>query len=422
MKSKPIMFIHGLVLLTLLLSACIPLPISQLKDEPAADLPLGPQISAQEQQVKVFETLWSGIQEHYIHAKNSGVDLETLHDETIDKINAGLSSEDFNALLHDLEDKLPAGDFAYVSRTEKIDGLLASTGTYSGIGAFVRFQGDGVPRVVILDVIPDSPAEKAGLQAHDSILAVDGEPIRLEEGQNAINRVRGPEGSDVTLTIQTPGRSTRDVKLTRAKINSSGVLKAEILPDTKIGYILFPASPYGGMTNDIVSALTEFSKDPELKGLILDMRISNSTSWPIQEMLTMFQNGNVGDLYDTEKSQPVTITGQDVNGSQTLPIAVLVGEYTSGIPELFAAAMQANDRAILVGAPTGGNIEVLNGYLLPDGSEYFIASTSFRVKGGDDVGLNGINPKVKVEAGWDEIVAGDDPVIKAAVESLEASQ
>jgi carboxyl-terminal processing protease len=423
MKIRTFPVLNGILLIVLTLSACIPLPISKLNEDTTDSTGYGPQINAQEEQTRIFEAMWSGVEKNYIHYKAADVDWKTIHDESISKIDNGLSSEEFTSMLNELEGKLPNGDLLYETREERIQAATSqNTAAYSGIGAFVGFAAEDVPHIVILDVISGSPAEKAGIKAHDSILAVDGEPIKLEEGLDAVERVRGEEGSKVILTIQTPGEKERDVEVTRGKISGIGELKYEILPETHTGYILFPPAVYGGMTNDVVAALDEFKKDEGLKGIILDMRISNSSSFPLDPMLSLFQNGEVGEVYNSKQSQVVTVPGNDQSGSQTIPLVVLVGENTSGLPEIFAASMEANERAVLIGSGTAGKIESLSGFILPDGSEYYIATTSFRLSGGEDIGLNGVNPKVKVEARWDQIEEGNDPVIQSAVESIESAE
>ncbi len=421
MKKMKFPFVCGLISCSLLLGACMGLP-SFDGPEDTVDIPLGPQISQQEHQSLVFESLWAHLEENYIYYETSKVDWDSLHDQYAQRIDSGLSSEEFNSLLNQLESELPENEIVFQSRAERIDADLANTISYGGIGAFVGFQAEDVPHVVILDVMPGSPAEKAGLQAHDSILAIDGEPVKLEEGLDAVQRVRGPAGTTTTLTIRTPGQPDREVELTRAQLTSGGALKTEELNDAGIGYVLFPPSVPVGITDEFILALTKFSSNDNFRGLILDLRISNATSaWPLEDMLTLFQDGNIGEVYDRNDSQALELDGQDMFGSQDIPVVILVGENTRGLPEVFAAAMQSNHRATVIGSNTSGTVETLAGYLLPDGSVVFIANTSFRLLEGNEVGVEGIVPEVQVEARWDEIVLDEDPVIQSAVASFEVT-
>jgi carboxyl-terminal processing protease len=417
-KAKYPLFTYGLLALSLVVSSCAGLPAMGDSQE-TIDIPLGPQISRAEHQKLVFETLWTHVEQNYVHYETASIDWDALHQRYTERIAGGLTSEEFNSLLNELESDLPENELLIQSRSERIEGELANTASYGGIGAFVGFQAEDIPHVVILDVMPGSPAEDAGLQAHDSIIAIDGEPVRLEEGLSVVNRVRGPAGSTTVLTVQTPGENDREVELTRAQLTGQGALKAQQLENTSLGYVLFPPSAYAGMTDEFLLALTDFSSK-ELRGLILDLRISNAIAgWPLEEMLTLFQNGNIGEVYDRNGRQDLRLDGQDLFGSQDIPLVILVGENTRGLPEVFAAAMQSNNRAAVIGSHTSGDIETLAGFLLPDGSQVFIASTAFRLSSGEEIGINGISPQVEIEARWDQIIPNEDPVIQAAVESFE---
>jgi carboxyl-terminal processing protease len=363
------------------------------------------------------------VEQNYVYYETSDIDWEALHQRYIKRIDSGLTSKEFSSLLNELETDLPENEVIFQSRAEKIESDLDDTSSYGGIGAFVGFQEKDIPHVVILDVMPGSPAEDAGLQAHDSILAIDGQAVLLEEGLNNVDRIRGSAGTTVTLLIQTPGEKDHEMKLTRESLSGQGALKVEQLENTDLGYVLFPPSVNSNMTEELLQALSDFSSNKEFKGLILDLRISNAIAdWPLENMLTLFQDGSIGEVYDRTSSKILHLDGQDEAGSQNIPLVLLVGENTRGLPEIFAASMQSNNRATLIGSNTSGNIETLAGYLLPDGSQVFIASTSFRFSGGEDFGINGIRPDVQIEARWDQIIPSEDPVIQAAVESLEVDQ
>ena len=136
----------------------------------------------------------------------------------------------------------------------------------------------------------------------------------------------------------------------------------------------------------------------------------------------MFSNGVIGEFYNRTESQIISINGQDTFGSQSVPLYVLVGQSTIGFPEILAASLQASKRAVVIGAPTTGTIETASTFYLPDGSQAFVQSTSFRLLSGEEPGLNGIKPNVQIEADWDEVVPSADPVLKAALEALGAEQ
>ena len=416
--SKKAKFIPlSLLILSLFLSACMGL--IPLEEEPVAG-EFGPQRSLQEQQTDTFETLWKHLTENYIYFESSDVNWDALHDQYLQRVQAGLTPEEFSTLIEELQAELPEGSLGYQSRAERIEVDVADTSSYEGIGAFVGFNEEPEPHIVLLDVIEGSPAEQAGLKAHDSILAIDGSPVLLEEGLSAVDRVRGPAGSSVTLSIQSPGEPSRSVEVKRGKLNSTGRLEAYNLTGTNYGYLLFPPVGYDTLDEDVVKSMQAFTTNRKLEGLILDLRIASSTrGWPLEAVYTMFYDGDMGEFYTRTDKQLVQVEGQDVFGSQEVPLVVLVGRNTSGTPEILAASLQAHERATVIGEQTPGSIEGATSYYLPDGSELFIQTTSFMLPNGDEVGTLGVIPDVAVEAGWDEIQPNSDPVLDQAIEHLD---
>jgi len=390
-----------------------------LEEEPVSG-DFGPQTSLQEQQVETFQALWKHLEEDYIYFESAEIDWDALHDQYLQRVEAGLTPEEFSALIEELQAELPEGSLAYQSRAERIEADVADASSYEGIGAFVGFNEEPEPHIVLLDVIEGSPAEKAGLKAHDSILEIDGNPILLEEGLTAVDRVRGPAGSSVTLSIQSPGEPARSVEVKRGKLSTTGRLQAYNLTGTDYGYLLFPPVGYDTLDEDVVKSMQVFTTNRKLEGLILDLRIANSSrGWPLEAIYTLFYNGAMGEFYNRNDKQLVQVQGQDVFGSQEVPLVVLVGRNTSGTPEILAASLQMHKRATVIGENTPGSIEGTTSFYLPDGSELFIQSTSFVLPNGDEVGTQGVVPDIVIETGWDQVQPDNDPVLDQAIEHLD---
>jgi carboxyl-terminal processing protease len=420
MNKKTKLLPLSILVLSLFLSACVGL--LPLEEEPVAG-DFGPKTSLQEQQVATFESLWSHLENNYIYFESTEVNWDALHAEYLQRVEADLTPEEFSALIDELAAELPEGSMGYQSRAERIEADVADTSSYEGIGAFVGFSEEPEPHIVLLDVIEGSPAERAGLKAHDSIFEIDGTPILLEEGLTAVDRVRGPAGSSVTLRIQSPGEPVRSVEVKRGKLNTTGRLEAYNLTGTNYGYLLFPPVGYDTLDEDVVQSMQVFTTNRRLEGLILDLRIASSTrGWPLEAIYTMFFNGPMGDFYTRNDKQTVQVEGQDVFGSQEVPLVVLVGQNTTGTPEILAASLQAQERATVVGEQTPGTIEGATSYYLPDGSELFIQTTSFMLPDGREIGTQGVVPDFPVEAGWDEVLPNQDPVLDTAIELLDELQ
>jgi carboxyl-terminal processing protease len=425
-KSKK--FYLGLMLFCLMVVSCVAFPnlpgLPIAKKEPTS-VQFGPGYTTQEHQARTLDAIWNLIEQNYIYYDSADVDWDALHKSYSDRVQTGLSDDEFNTLIAELESKLPAGSLGWQSRADRVEADLLASSTYQGIGAFVAFKAESVPHVVILSVMEGSPAEKAGLKAHDSILSIDNVPVDLEEGLNVVQRIRGPAGSTVTLEVQTPGRTRHSITVTRGQLASTGKLEADQITraNKSYGYLLFPPAAYDTLTDDVHASLQTLASNRHLDGLILDLRVAGSAGgWPLEAIVTMFEDGDLGEFYTRTASQEFSVSGQDVFGSQTVPLVALVGQNTVGFPEILAASLQANKRALIVGAPSSGSIETPSAFYLPDGSEAFIQTTSFRLPNGDELGQNGIKPDVPIEADWDEVVPDADPVLEAALEALGAVQ
>jgi len=419
--SKKAIFLPSLFLvISFILSACIGL--LPLEEEPVSG-DFGPKASLQQQQAKTFEALWKDLEDNYIYFESADVDWKALHDKYLERINAGLTADEFDNLMNELGMELPAGSLGYETRAERIEADTVDTSSYEGIGAFVGFSKDPEPHIVLLAVMDGSPADQAGLKAHDSILEIDGTPIKLEEGITAVNRVRGPAGSSVTLSIQSPGSTERSIDVKRGKLTSNGTLEATQITGTNYGYLLFPPVGYSTLLDDVTKSLQTFNTNQTLDGVVLDLRVTGSTrGWPLEDLYNMFYRGALGEFYNRDKKQSVEVKGQDVFNSQKVPLVILVGQNTTGFPEILAGSLQMHKRATLIGETTPGAIETSSSYYLPDGSEAFIETTSFVLPNGDEIGTTGVVPDISLQQGWDEVLPNKDPVLDRAIQYLDEQQ
>jgi len=412
MKTQRWLILLGLIIFTL---ACS-LP-SKLRRTPPTATP-APTSNAESRQLKTFEAAWEAVRDQYVRVDYNGVDWEAIGNEYRAKVEAGLDDEAFNQLMRDMVAELPAGQASFQTRAERLEAETVDTSNYEGIGAFIAFREAPEPHVVILSVIKDSPAEKAGLKAHDNIYAIDGEPVHEDEAESVAQRIRGPADSSVTLTIQTPGSQRREVKIPRGKITATDNLLGNRNVALNIAYYRLPVVADVDTADLIAQDLIARASTGDMEGIILDLRITHSgtSGWPLDQMLTLFGNGNLGQFYTRTVTETLTVEGQDAGGSQTLPLILLIGPDTEGSPEIFAGALHGSRRATLVGLPTPGDVEGFSEVLLQDGSRLFVATSSFRTRDGKDLAETGLAPDVKVEADWDQITPEEDPVLVKALE------
>jgi len=219
--------------------------------------------------------------------------------------------------------------------------------------------------------------------------------------------------------VRTPGQPPRDVTLTRRPVEPRSPISYKRLPDTNIGYIAPNPTQLNRMRSDTADALRDLNSERNVDGLVLDLRIIRGNEFPLDEMLSLFVNGQVGTVKMRDKREKIEIAGKSIAGSQEVPLAVLVSELTTGQAEAFAGLLQDLGRAQIVGTKTRGEIArfttaTLPGSRLriqiPTGDYISVKNNSWRGKG--------LTPNVVSEFAWEDFTAENDPHIKQAVDVL----
>jgi carboxyl-terminal processing protease len=367
----------------------------------------------------VLEEIRQAVAENFVYPDFGGTDWESEVSLARRRIETGITEDEFGDAVSDLVAALPDGTAGFMTRAERVEAEFQSGTLYEGIGAFVSFRAEPRPRVLLLSIIAGSPAEDAGLRAHDAIYKVDGFPVTEEEGLSIIERVRGPAGTEVLLEVASPGEDAREVMVRRVRVTASDTLKGDLLPPGII-YVLVPVAVDNTLAERVAGLLqvSEMEEQPAL-GLILDLRIAGSgSSWPLTEMLALLGDGAMGQFATRAGEQPIVIPGVDLGNSQSIPLAILVGPDTSGAPEIFAGALQATGRAPLVGLPTNGSVLSFRQLTLSDGSLLTFADSSYITPSGSDLSLTGLTPNLLVQSDWDQVTPESDPVLQGAIDLL----
>ncbi|MDD2695948.1 MAG: S41 family peptidase [Anaerolineales bacterium] len=380
-------------------------------------------------QISVFEELWRIVHDEYLYPDYNGVDWQALHVEYRQRLEAGLSREEYYKLLDEMLARLGDDHSVFLSPEEvaEEDAEFSGKNDYVGIGVVtVAFQERS--RVSVILVFPDSPAAEAGLRPHDNLLSVDGQPIVDEQGVHT-QRLRGPEGTPVELLVQTPGGAPRRVVLTRRRIQGSLPVDYQVLrtPEgLRVGYLLLISFADDTIDEQVHMALEAMSAEAPLDGLILDNRQNNGGIDTVaRNTLAYFTHGRLGYFADRRQhKQWLEVVGADVFGSSRFPLVVLVGQDTISYGEIFAGVLQDAGRAYLIGETTGGNIELLFSHQFADGSRAWIAQKSFHPTNHPEQNWEetGVIPDLTVLSNWDEVTLETDPVILAAQAYLEGLQ
>ncbi len=267
----------------------------------------------------------------------------------------------------------------YIPESEISDFEFMTTGKYGGIGALIRTKGD---YTIISEPYKNTPADRAGLKAGDTIMEIDGESIKNLESSKVSNLMKGTAGTKVVLTIK---RVVDDqvvkVPIYRDHIVVSGVRYYGMVSDS-IGIIVHDQFTEN-CSRDILDAFMDLREQGAQK-LIIDIR--NNGGGILQEavsILSMFVDKGTevvsmrGRSQKSNQSFVTTIEPIDTN----IPMAILVNGSSASASEIVAGALQDLDRAVLVGERTFGKGLVQstapinqNSYLKLTTAKYYIPS------------------------------------------------
>jgi carboxyl-terminal processing protease len=370
--------------------------------------------------LRIFTELWEIVRDEYLYPDYNTADWERIGQVYRARVQAGLGDEDFWVAMDEMLFELNDEHSVFLSPAEAAEEDQMRTGTldYVGIGVYTAALPEKGYSVVLL-VLPESPAARAGLRPHDRVLAVDGLPACCDAaGNDYLHRLLGPEGSGVELRVQTPGASPRTVTVTRAHVQGPLPVEARRLSGD-VGYVLIPTLWDETVVERVRRALEELAAGGELAGLILDNRVnSGGSDTALQGLLALFADGELGHFVGRGWEEPLRVEGVDAGGSQRVPLVILVGTETASFAEIFSGLLREVGRARIVGRTTPGNVEIVYGYDFEDGSRAWIAQETFRPPSGTDWEQTGIVPDVEMPLDWDEFTVEDDPQLEAALALL----
>lgn len=264
-----------------------------------------------------------------------------------------------------------------------------TTGSFGGIGVYMGFKEGGV---FVLSVIPDSPGEKAGLIAGDSILAVNNQPVSEIEPSEVALKIRGDVGSNVELLIHREGAEDKIYTITREVIKVQTV-SGKMLDD-KLGYVrISNFSESSG--EEFKSVISDLEKN-NMKGFILDLRQNPGgviTSCvdiakeivPAGTIVSVVQRDGTKEVFKSELKQA------------KYPIVVLLDHNSASASELLSGALQDTKAALIVGEKSygKGSVQTVIPMFQNDGLKLTIAK--YYTPAGRSIDGTGIIPDVEVK-------------------------
>ena len=262
-------------------------------------------------------------------------------------------------------------------------------GTFGGIGIYMGFRDGGVQ---VVAVMPDSPGEKAGLQANDSIVSVNGTPITEMQPEEVVMNIRGEVGTDVELVIHREGEGDKAYRITRDVIQMKTV-EGTLLEDG-IGYIRIVS--FTEKSGDEFRTAYDNLISQGMKGLIIDVRgnpggvITSCVDIarmvvPKGRIVSVINRDGEEENYDSTLEKPIS------------PMVILIDGNSASASEILAGALQDTKAATVIGTKSygKGSVQVLMPMFQSDGLKLTVAK--YYTPNGRSIDGTGIEPDITVE-------------------------
>lgn len=346
----------------------------------------------------------------------------------LDYVDPSFNGQDWASWQHRYDDKIQTVDDAYVAIATMLASLnddytrflspramaeqnLQIDAKLFGVGIQIMQQNK---KLTVVSTLEGTPAEEAGLMPLDLITHINGETTVGMSVQDAADRIRGPEGSLVKLTIKREEDIfDKDIRRARIKIKTVFI---KPLQDRRLGYVRLNSFISETALQEMVAALKQLENK---EGLILDLRGNYGG---------LLNNAvDIADLFLKDEAI-VAIKGRydhqsrrfygRVGNETTKPLVVLIDGGSASASEILSGALKDNQRAKLIGAKTFGKGLVQKITPLQNGSGINITISKYLTPNGNDIHHLGIKPDVAVTLTKKPIDDAHDPQLKKAVQVL----
>ena len=284
---------------------------------------------------------------------------------------------------------------AYLGPEDFAELQESTSGEFGGLGIEVGTE-DG--NIKIVSPIDDTPASKAGIQAGDFIVKINGQPTRGLSMTEAVDKMRGKIGQKITLTLVRNGGTPFDVTLTRANIQVKSV-KAQLLED---GYGYIRITQFQVKTGEeVAAALSKLRREngnKRLKGIILDLR--NNPGGVLQSAVEVVDHFITKGLIVYTKGRIAnselrfSATGKDL--SEGVPLVVLINGGSASASEIVAGALQDQKRGVVMGTTSFGKGSVQTVLPLNNDRALKITTALYFTPNGRSIQAQGIVPDIEV--------------------------
>lgn len=372
---------------------------------------------------ELVDEVWQLIDREYVDGTFNQVDWREVRRDYLSRTYS--SKEDAYVAIREMLEQLDDPYTRFMDPQEFRNMQIDTSGELTGVGIQLA-QDEETKELVVVSPIEDTPAADAGILARDIITEIDGQSTEGMDVNAAVNLIRGPVNSSVSLTIKR-GEEELEFELQRARIEIHPVKYTyQTGPSGGIGYIRltqFSANAAAEMR----SAIQDLERQ-QVTGYILDLRSNpGGLLYSSIEIARMWLDE--GAIVSTVNRQGVS-DGESANGRALTdkPLVVLVDGGSASASEILSGALQDNERADLVGTQTFGKGLVQSVRGLGDGSGIAVTVAKYLTPEGRDINKAGIAPDIVVELSdgqreelsqnRDRIGTAEDPQYARALELL----
>lgn len=373
---------------------------------------------------ELVDEVWQIVDRRFVDAAFNQVDWKAVRTEYLKREYP--SQESAYGAIREMLKRLGDPYTRFMDPKEYKNMQIDTSGELTGVGIQLS-QDEKNKNLVVISPIEDTPASKAGIQSKDIITKIDGKTTTGMDSNQAVNLIRGPVGTTVTLTIQR-GTDVLEFRLQRARIEIHPV-RSSYRTDLSggVGYIRlvqFSANAAKEM-RDAIQGLEK----RRVTGYILDLRSNPGgllqASVEIAEM--WIREGAIVSTVDCRGEVDRQVANR--RNLTDKPVVVLVNGGSASASEILSGALQDNKRALVVGTKTFGKGLVQSVQPLGDGSAMAVTIAKYLTPNGRDINKHGIDPDVSLElteeqlkqliADRDRIGTLTDPQYLKALETLK---
>ena len=329
-----------------------------------------------DQELALVDQAWHDIQNNYVDAQQ--LDNQKLAYAAIQGIVTAVGDVGHTS-------------FMTAAQSKAMDQSLS--GTFVGIGIEVA-PDDGKGGLVVGQVFANTPAEAAGIKRGDRIVGVDGKALTGMTQDQIVQLIRGPEGTQVTITIQRAGVANFDLTITRRKYDLP-LATWTMIPGRTIAFIRLDSFATGA--GKAIEAAIQAAKGAGATAIVFDLR-NNGGGYVNEAVAVASQFVGNGTVYQSvdrsgvDKLVPITPGGL----ATTIPLVVLANGNTASAAEIVSGCIQDAGRGEVVGQKTFGTGTVLGRFELADGSVLRIGTERWLTRNGRPIWHEGLDPNVTV--------------------------